>query len=108
MLAVLPHNGEKSLDESLAALGVEYVDLFLQHWPAAFKSDENGQPPRPTDSEGNVMLAEDPKAFVHNVLQQNRRHFGKHDKDQINWCVSLLNCSPRSIVAKCEEAQARG
>lgn len=57
-------NPEKSLDESLAALGIDYVDLFLQHWPAVFKSDENGQPLRPTDSEGNVMLADDPKAFI--------------------------------------------
>ena len=31
----------KSLDSSLAALKMDYVDMLLMHWPVAFKHDEN-------------------------------------------------------------------
>lgn len=41
------HNPEKSLDQSLEALGLDYVDLFLQHWPICTHGDENGRPVRP-------------------------------------------------------------
>lgn len=36
-----PENVEAALDESLAALGVEYLDLYLIHWPIAFKKEGN-------------------------------------------------------------------
>lgn len=32
---------EEALDASLSKLGVEYVDLYLMHWPMAF--DESGR-----------------------------------------------------------------
>lgn len=32
---------EPALDASLKDLGLEYVDLFLMHWPSAFKSGDN-------------------------------------------------------------------
>lgn len=60
-------NPEKSLDISLSALGLEYVDLFLQHWPVAFKSDANGEPPVPRDSDGKILFDDDPvdgKKFI--------------------------------------------
>lgn len=70
----LYNNPEKSLDKSLSDLGLDYVDLFLQHWPLAFKSDENGQPPVPRDAEGNAIFVDDPvesTAFIesYNLLE---------------------------------------
>ncbi|ODV81177.1 Aldo/keto reductase [Suhomyces tanzawaensis NRRL Y-17324] len=56
----LHDNPEKSLDKSLSDLGIEYVDLLLQHWPVCFKSDENGEPAVPKDGNGNVIFDDDP------------------------------------------------
>ncbi|SCU81572.1 LAMI_0B06854g1_1 [Lachancea mirantina] len=52
---------EKSLEESLKSLGVEYVDLLLQHWPVCFErvSDPNGVngiARNPTSSDGKPLL----------------------------------------------------
>ncbi|XP_070168867.1 1,5-anhydro-D-fructose reductase [Polyergus mexicanus] len=38
--------------ESLANLGLEYVDLYLVHWPFAFKEGDNLMP---TDKNGNLI-----------------------------------------------------
>lgn len=45
-----PDDVEESLQQSLNDLGLEYVDLYLMHWPVAWKRGEqlfpkaNGQP----------------------------------------------------------------
>ncbi|PVH77482.1 aldo/keto reductase-like protein [Cadophora sp. DSE1049] len=36
-----PEDVEKSLNESLTRLNLEYVDLYLMHWPLAFKKTDN-------------------------------------------------------------------
>ncbi|KAK6457322.1 D-arabinose dehydrogenase [Scheffersomyces xylosifermentans] len=54
------HSPEKSLDISLATLGLDYVDLFLQHWPVALHGDENGLPAQPRDKDGNLIYDDDP------------------------------------------------
>ncbi|KAJ3525138.1 hypothetical protein NM688_g8450 [Phlebia brevispora] len=36
-----PEDIEPALDESLKALDTEYVDMYLIHWPIAWKKDEN-------------------------------------------------------------------
>lgn len=53
-------NPAKSLDESLSNLGIDYVDLLLQHWPLTFKGDENGLPAVPKNSDGSIAFADDP------------------------------------------------
>ncbi|KAK6465609.1 D-arabinose dehydrogenase [Scheffersomyces coipomensis] len=54
------HSPEKSVDQSLQDLGLDYVDLVLQHWPVALHGDENGQPPAPKDKDGNLIYDDDP------------------------------------------------
>lgn len=49
---------EKSLNESLKSLGVDYVDLLLQHWPVCYDTDENGEPNNPYDENGVLHFAE--------------------------------------------------
>lgn len=46
---------ELSLDESLAALGLDYVDLVLVHWPFGFNPNGN-DPFKPTKEDGSIDL----------------------------------------------------
>ncbi|EGW32900.1 D-arabinose dehydrogenase [Spathaspora passalidarum NRRL Y-27907] len=54
------HSPEKSLDKSLEDLGLDYVDLFMQHWPVALHGDENGLPPAPKHDDGSLWYDDDP------------------------------------------------
>ncbi|EGW30931.1 uncharacterized protein SPAPADRAFT_68155 [Spathaspora passalidarum NRRL Y-27907] len=54
------HNPEKSLNTSLKDLGLDYVDLFLQHWPITLHGDENGQPATPKKDDGSLIYDDDP------------------------------------------------
>ncbi|KAJ6593199.1 NADP-dependent oxidoreductase domain-containing protein [Mycena capillaripes] len=50
-----PAEVEKELDETLKQLGIDYVDLYLVHWPVAFVPGNGLYPPHPT-KEGEVAL----------------------------------------------------
>lgn len=49
-----PEDVETGLDDSLKNLGLEYVDLYLMHYPIAF---EPGAEMFPKDKEGNSKIA---------------------------------------------------
>lgn len=39
-----PEDVEEALQQSLNDLGLEYIDLFLMHWPVAWKRGDNPFP----------------------------------------------------------------
>lgn len=75
-------NPEKSLDTSLSDLGLDYVDLLLQHWPVCTHGDENGLPKQPMDDDGNLRYDDDPVngvefIRVYNDLEAIKQHTSK-------------------------------
>lgn len=52
-----PKDVEPALDASLKDLGMDYVDLFLMHWPSAFKP---GNSMFPKDKDGKIEVGDTP------------------------------------------------
>lgn len=61
-----------SLDDSLKKLKLEYVDLFLIHWPIACESDEKGLPKIGPD--GKVSSWQLLKLFSHHHLKNTNQN----------------------------------
>ncbi|WPH03944.1 NADP(+) coupled glycerol dehydrogenase [Acrodontium crateriforme] len=62
-----PADVEPALDQSLKNLGLEYVDLYLMHWPCAFKS---GSKWFPLDEEGSFALAKTDYVATYKAMEK--------------------------------------
>ncbi|KAF7558260.1 hypothetical protein G7Z17_g178 [Cylindrodendrum hubeiense] len=58
---------EQGLDKTLKDLGTDYLDLFLMHWPVAFKSGDNWFP---IDSDGVFELADIDPAVTYAAMEK--------------------------------------
>lgn len=57
---LMHHSVEKSIENSLKTIGVDYLDLVLQHWPICIHGDANGLPATPFDDQGKLIYDDDP------------------------------------------------
>lgn len=53
-----PSYSEAELDETLKQLGIDYLDLYLVHWPIAFPPGNGLTPPHPTKEGENAIDTE--------------------------------------------------
>ncbi|CAH6719639.1 NAD(P)H-dependent D-xylose reductase [[Candida] jaroonii] len=88
----LHHDPEKSLNSSLKDLGIDYVDLLLQHWPVCLHGDANGLPATPFDAKGNLLYDDDPVSGTGYIKFYNRIEDLKFNSNKIK-SVGVSNYS---------------
>ncbi|KAL7928109.1 NADP-dependent oxidoreductase domain-containing protein [Trichoderma chlorosporum] len=61
-----PEDVESALDKTLEDIGTDYLDLFLMHWPAAFKSGDEWFP---LDDQGIFRLSDIDPAVTYSAME---------------------------------------
>lgn len=69
---------EQLLQQLLDDLGLDYVDMFMQHWPIAFKLGPDGTPAVPTAADG--LLEFDPNGLYLKTYKQVEALYQHTDK----------------------------
>lgn len=63
-------NAEQALKDSLARLGLDYVDLYLIHWPVAMKPGNELMPTNPDGSRATIPFSEWSYVDTYKALQK--------------------------------------
>lgn len=62
-----PKDVEPALDASLKDLGTDYIDLYLMHWPSAFKA---GSEMFPKDKDGKVITGDADYVATYKAMEE--------------------------------------
>ncbi|EGV64546.1 D-arabinose 1-dehydrogenase (NAD(P)(+)) [Yamadazyma tenuis] len=90
------HHPERSIDDSLKELGIDYIDMVLQHWPICLSGDANGLPPTPFDNKGKLIYDDDPVNGTGYIKFYNRLEDYKFNTEKVksigvsNYSISRL------------------
>ncbi|EPQ30077.1 uncharacterized protein PFL1_02194 [Pseudozyma flocculosa PF-1] len=95
-----PERVEAGLRRSLRDIGVEYLDLFLVHWPIAFKgtADENVLFPRNDQGQIDVDTSQSIAATWAKMVEMKRKGLVR--------AIGLSNVSKDMVQAVCDAAQS--
>ncbi|KAF2106531.1 NADP-dependent oxidoreductase domain-containing protein [Lophiotrema nucula] len=83
-----PEDVESALDKTLADLGTEYLDLFLMHWPVAFKS---GSKWFPLKEDGVFDLADIDPASTYSAMEKRLQKGKVRAIGVSNFTINRLN-----------------
>ena len=78
-----PEEATKAIEKSISDLGVDYLDLYLMHWPVAFLPDQDG------DKLDETVSIVDTWRAMENLVRANLTrfigvsNFARHEVDQI-------------------------
>lgn len=92
-----PERVEPALDASLKAMGLDYIDLYLMHWPSAFKAGDNKFP---KDKDGKTVVGDTPYTETWKAME-------KLIKTGKTKAIGVSNFSKKEIEHLVKEAEIK-
>ncbi|KAG8533279.1 uncharacterized protein KY384_002062 [Bacidia gigantensis] len=94
-----PEDVEPAIDASLKDLDTDYLDLYLMHWPSAFKS---GDSLMPKDANGKIQTAD--VDYVDGIHTQTYKAMEKLQKSGKARAIGVSNFSQKQMNRLVKEA----
>eukprot|EP00058_Branchiostoma_floridae_P013522 XP_002599010.1 hypothetical protein BRAFLDRAFT_122465 [Branchiostoma floridae] len=103
-----PDDVEEAVKKSLTSLGLDYLDLYLIHWPMAYKRFKDGGEMFPKDADGKFIREEIPftdtwKALEACVESGLLRNIGlsNFNSKQIQAVIDVAKVKPAVLQVEC-------
>ncbi|XP_028967324.1 1,5-anhydro-D-fructose reductase [Galendromus occidentalis] len=93
---------EECLQRSLIALGVDYVDLYLVHWPIAFREGHEGLPQDGPPITTDVDYIDTWRGMEEVYMEGKARNIGVSNFNSEQIDRLLVNCDIRPLVNQVE------